>query len=158
MTIMRVALAGAELTHEQKRELTGRLVDAFCEVEVGKNVDAARVGFMVRYEAVAIDDLWVGDRPMVEAGPSGRAALIQVQVMAGPWNSEMKAALFDALESAVREVAEMPKSGAGSDFWMTFVEVPEGGWGLGGRAVSIADLAPIFSDDRQQRIRSYLTT
>ena len=50
----------------------------------------------------------------------------------------------------------MPKRGAGSDFWMTFVEVPEGAWGLGGRAVSIADLAPIFKEDRQERIGAYL--
>jgi hypothetical protein len=106
--------------------------------------------------SVGSDDLWLGDRPMVEAGPSGRAAVIQAQVMAGPWTNAMKADLFARLESAVRDVVEMPKRGAGSDFWMTFVEVPEGGWGLGGRSVSIGDLAPVFSEDRQQRIRAYL--
>ena len=57
----------------------------------------------------------------------------------------MKRELFARLEAAVRDVAEMPKRGAGSDFWMTFVEVPEGGWGLGGRAVSIGELAPVFT-------------
>lgn len=158
MTIMRVGVAGVALSTDSKRELTRRLIDAFCRVEVGEPVDAARVGFMVRYEALDVDDLWVGDRPMVEAGPSGRAAVIQAQVMAGPWTREMKSDLFARLEEAVREVAEMPKRGAGSDFWMTFVEVPEGGWGLGGRAVSIADLAPIFDEDRQARIRSYLAS
>jgi len=156
MTMMRVGLSGFELTRDQKRALTRRLIDAFCAVEVGQDVEAARVGFMVRYESVSVDDLWVGDQPMVEAGPSGRAAVIQAQVMAGPWNDEMKAELFDRLEAAVREIGEMPKEGAGSDFWMTFVEIPEGGWGLGGRAVSIAKLAPVFTEDRQARIRSYL--
>lgn len=158
MTIMRVAVAGAELSGASKQELTRRLIDAFCAVEVGRDVAAARVGFMVRYEALAIDDLWVGDRPMVEAGSSGRAAVIQAQVMAGPWIPEMKAELFERLERAVREVLDMPKQGPGSDFWMTFVEVPEGAWGLGGRAVSITDLAPIFSEDRQARIRAYVAS
>lgn len=157
MTMMRVGLSGFELSREQKQELTRCLIDAFCAVEVGQDVEAARVGFMVRYESVAIEDLWVGDQPMVEAGPSGRAAVIQAQVMAGPWNDEMKAELFDRLEAAVREIGKMPKEGAGSDFWMTFVEIPEGGWGLGGRAVSIANLAPVFTEDRQARIRTYLT-
>jgi hypothetical protein len=156
MTIMRVGLAGVELASEAKRELTRRLIDEFCAVEVGAPVEAARIGFMVRYEALGLDDLWVGDRPMVEAGPSGRAAVIQAQVMAGPWTPEMKQELFERLETAVRDVAEMPRQGAGSDFWMTFVEIPEGGWGLGGRVVSIADLSPIFSADRQTRIQAYL--
>ncbi len=156
MTIMRVGLAGVELSSESKRELTRRLIDEFCAVEVGSPVEAARIGFMVRYEGLAVDDLWVGDRPMVEAGPSGRAAVIQAQVMAGPWTAGMKRELFTRLEAAVRDVAEMPKQGAGSDFCMTFIEVPEGAWGLGGRAVSIGDLAPIFNEDRQARIRAYL--
>ena len=156
MTIMRVGIAGAELSRERKQELARRLIDAFCAVEVGDDVEAARVGFMVRFESLAADDVWVGDRPMIEAGPSGRAAVVQAQVMAGPWNAEMKAELFARLEEAVREVVDMPKRGAGSDFWMTFVEVPEGGWGLGGRVVSIADLAPIFTEDRQGRIGAYL--
>jgi len=158
MTMMRVGLAGVELTTAEKRELTRRLIDAFCSVEVGQAVEAARAGFMVRYETLAAEDLWVGDRPMVDAGPSERAAVIQAQVMAGPWNDAMKAELFARLETAVREVAGMGKRGAGADFWMTFVEVPEGGWGLGGRAVSIADLAPVFTEDRQERIRSYLAS
>ncbi len=156
MTIMRVGIAGVELPGEAKQELAQRLIDAFCAVEVGSDVEAARVGFMVRFESLAVDDLWVGDRPMVEAGPSGRAAVIQAQVMAGPWNPAMKEELFARLEDAVRETVDMPKKGAGSDFWMTFVEVPEGAWGLGGRAVSIADLAPIFNEDRQERIGAYL--
>jgi hypothetical protein len=44
MTMMRVGLSGFELSHEQKQELTGRLIDAFCAVEVGQDVEAARVG------------------------------------------------------------------------------------------------------------------
>jgi len=60
------------------------------------------------------------------------------------------------LEAIVRDVADMPKQGTGSDFWMTIVEVPDGAWGVGGRPVSIAQLAPIFTDDRQEHIRKYL--
>jgi hypothetical protein len=82
--------------------------------------------------------------------------MIDTRVMAGPWNDAMKARLFERLEPIVREVAEMPKEGAGADFWMTIVEVPEGAWGFGGRPVSIGTLAPVFSEDRQARIRAHL--
>ncbi len=50
----------------------------------------------------------------------------------------------------------MPKEGAGADFWMTVLEVPEGAWGYGGRPASIAALAPVFSEDRKERIRAHL--
>ena len=59
-------------------------------------------------------------------------------------------------EKILREVAEMPKEGNGSDIWMTFLEVPEGSWGLGGQTVSIEALSPLFTADRQSRIRKYL--
>ena len=87
---------------------------------------------------------------------TGKAALITTQVMAGPWNPEMKRDLFAKLEEVVRDVAEMPRQGNGGDVWMTVVEVPEGAWGLGGAPVSIERLAPVFADDRKQRIREYL--
>ena len=37
MIMMRVGLSGFELSHEQKQELTRRLIDAFCAVEVGQD-------------------------------------------------------------------------------------------------------------------------
>ena len=77
-------------------------------------------------------------------------------VMAGPWNREMKRDLFARTEEVVRDVADMPKEDAGSNFWMTFVEVPEGSWGVGGRTVSIETLSPVFAEDRQQRIKEHL--
>jgi phenylpyruvate tautomerase PptA (4-oxalocrotonate tautomerase family) len=157
VTIMRVSLAGAPLEADQKRELAERLIGAFAEVEVGRDSPQIREGFVVHFEALAASDLWMGGRPMIEAGSSGRAAIVTTQVMAGPWNDAMKAALFARIEQAVRDVAQMPRAGSGADLWMTFVEVPEGSWGLGGRPVSIERLAPVFSDDRQARIRAYLT-
>jgi phenylpyruvate tautomerase PptA (4-oxalocrotonate tautomerase family) len=154
---MRVSLAGVPLEADQKRELSERLIGAFAEVEVGRDSPQIREGFVVHFEALAANDLWMGGRPMVEAGSSGRAAIVTIQVMAGPWNDAMKATLFTRIEQAVRDVAQMPRAGTGADLWMTFVEVPEGSWGLGGRPVSIERLAPVFSDDRQARIRAYLT-
>ena len=82
--------------------------------------------------------------------------MVDARVMAGPWNDEMKARLFERLEAILRDAADMPKTGNGADFWMTIVEVPEGAWGLGGRTVSIERLAPVFSEDRQERIRAHL--
>ncbi len=156
MTMMRVALVGTQLGPERKADLSRRLIGAFCEVEVGHDVEIAHAGFVVLIEEHAADSVFVGDLPMTAASTVGRSAVIQTQVMAGPWTNEMKAALFARLETIVRDVAEMPKQGTGADFWMTIVEVPEGGWGVGGRAVSIGRLAPVFTEDRQARIRDYL--
>jgi phenylpyruvate tautomerase PptA (4-oxalocrotonate tautomerase family) len=156
MTIMRVSLVGTELSRSQKESLANRLIEAFALVEVGRDTPEIRNGFLVRFEEIASEDLWMGQRPMAEATPSGKAALIETHVMAGPWNEEMKADLFARLEEIVRDVAGMPRSSGGADFWMTFVEVPEGGWGLGGRPVSIGRLAPVFLPDRQERIGTHL--
>ena len=111
---------------------------------------------MVRFETLARDDLWIGTEPAAMSSPSHRAALVTVRVMAGPWNREMKRELFERIEKILREVAEMPRGEGGGDIWMTFVEVPEGGWGVGGRAISIEQLAPVFAEDRQARIGEYL--
>jgi phenylpyruvate tautomerase PptA (4-oxalocrotonate tautomerase family) len=147
---------GAELSAEQKQGLARGLIDAFAEIDRGHSSPQIRAGFVVHIEQVEAGDLWMGDRPMTDASPSGRAAIISTRVMAGPWNRAMKAALFERLEAVVREIADMPDASAGADIWQTLVEVPEGGWGLGGRSVSIERLAPAFADDRQARIRAYL--
>ena len=156
MTVMRVTLAGARLSAEQKASLADRLIGAFADVEVGRDAAAIRRGFVVHFEHVDAGDLWNGSRPMVEAGASGRAALVSTQVMSGPWNRAMKQELFARIEEILRDVADMPREGDGGDIWMTFVEVPEGGWGVGGQPFSIERLAPVFAGDRQRRIRQYL--
>ncbi len=156
MTIMRVALIGVELTPDRKAELARRLIAAFCEVEVGRDVSAAHGGFVVQIDEVRPGNVFMGDAPMTAASAVGRAAIVTAQVMSGPWSDEMKSSLFERLETVVREVAEIPRQGAGADVWMTIVEIPEGGFALGGRPVSIARLAPVFSEDRQDRIRAYL--
>jgi len=156
MTAINLAMAGKPLTSANKSELADRITEAFAHVEVGNDAPQIRGGFMIKFEHLEEDDLWIGTETALHQSPSNRAALITIRVMAGPWNNEMKAELFERIESVLREVAEMPKEGKGSDIWMTFLEVPEGSWGLGGRAVSIAALAPVFTSDRQTRIRTYL--
>ncbi len=158
MTIMRVSLVGASLTSEKKQHLAGRLISAFSLVEVGQDAPAAHAGFLVHFEDVAPDDLYMGGQPMADAGDSGRAAVVTAQVMAGPWTDEMKAQLFRDIEGVIREEIDMPRNEPGADFWMTITEVPEGAWGYGGKPVSIASLAPVFTEDRQERIRGYLDT
>ncbi|MEM7413517.1 MAG: hypothetical protein AAF430_25015 [Myxococcota bacterium] len=156
MTIMRVSLVGASLDAERKQQLASRLIAAFARVEVGQDSPAAHAGFLVHFEEVAPEDLYMGAQRMADAGGSGRAAVVTTQVMAGPWTDAMKAQLFGDLESVIREEVDMPRSGSGADFWMTITEVPEGAWGYGGKPVSIASLAPVFSEDRQARIHRYL--
>ena len=156
MTIMRVSLVGASLSADQKQDLAGRLISTFAKVEVGQENPAVHGGFLVHFDRAEPHDVYVGGASMVEAGESGRAALVTAQVMAGPWTPEMKARLFQDIEEVVRDAADMPRNDPGADFWMTIVEVPEGGWGYGGKPVSIGSLAPAFAADRQERIREYL--
>jgi phenylpyruvate tautomerase PptA (4-oxalocrotonate tautomerase family) len=156
LTIMRVSLVGASLSEHQKETMAKRLIEVFAKVEVGHAEPAVKNGFLVQFEELGRTDLWMGERPMADSSSSGKAAVISAHVMAGPWNPEMKSDLFAGIEAVVRDVADMPKEGAGANFWMTFVEVPEGSWGLGGRPVSIKSLLPVFVEDRQERIRDYL--
>jgi phenylpyruvate tautomerase PptA (4-oxalocrotonate tautomerase family) len=156
LTIMRVGLVGTSLTDQQKEMMAKRRIDVFAKVEVGHAEPAVKNGFLVQFEELGRTDLWMGERPMADSSSSGKAAVVSAHVMAGPWNPEMKRDLFAGIEAVVRDVADMPKEGAGADFWMTFVEVPEGSWGLGGRPVSIKSLLPVFAQDRQERIRKYL--
>jgi phenylpyruvate tautomerase PptA (4-oxalocrotonate tautomerase family) len=53
MTIMRVTLAGTDLTAEQKADLARRLIDAFAQIEVGRSTPQVRAGFVVQIEQVA---------------------------------------------------------------------------------------------------------
>ena len=156
MTIMRVSLVGTSLSEPQKEAMANQLIEAFATVEVGHAAPAVRNGFLVLFEPLGRTDLWMGQRPMADATESGRAAVVSVQVMAGPWNAEMKSELFAKIEDVVRDAAEMPREGAGADVWMTIVEVPEGAWGVGGKSVSIQTLAPVFAEDRQRRIEKHL--
>lgn len=156
MTIMRVSLSGTKLSDSDKSLMVDRLIGAFASIEVGHDSSEIRNGFVVQFEELAAVDSWMGTRPMAASNPSGRSAVIACQVMAGPWNSEMKQELIARLDEIVRDVADIPRNGSGSDVWITFVEVPEGAWGVGGRAVSIGRLAPVFEADRQERIAAYL--
>lgn len=152
---MRVSFVGTSLDTERKQSLASRLIEAFTLVEVGEANPAVHGGFLVHFEEVAADDLYMGDAPMADASESGRCAVITAQVMAGPWTDEMKAQLFGDIEVVIRDALDMPR-GSGSDFWMTITEVPEGAWGYGGAPISIGALAPVFTADRQERIREYL--
>ena len=158
MTIMRVSYVGAQLAVEKKQELASRLIEAFARVEVGQSNPAVHGGFLVHFEAVDATDLYVGDAPMAKASEVGRSVLVTTQVMAGPWTDEMKSEIFGEVETVLRDALDMPRKEPGSDFWMTITEVPEGGWGYGGRPASIAALAPVFTEDRQARIRDYLSS
>ena len=156
MTIMHVTLTGTTLDAKRKQRLASRLIDAFARIEVGQSTPAVRAGFVVRIDEVEPENLWMGDAKMSDASPAGRAAIVNARVMGGPWSDAMKAELFVEIEDAVRDVAEMRRAANGTDFWMTIVEVPDGGWGLGGKPVSIGKLAPAFEEERQQRIEKYL--
>lgn len=158
MTIMQLSLVGTKLSAARKAELVDRLMGEFATVEVGEDKPIARSGFVVDIDEREPGDVFMGNVPMADAGSSGRAAILKAQVMAGPWTDAMKAELHERLERVVRELAEMPREGRGSEFWMTIVEVEEGGWSVGGKTVSIGDIAPVFEQDRQQRIAKYLAS
>ncbi len=156
MTIIRAAFSGVELTSELRARLADRVIGAFAEVECGQDNPLIRGGFLMMFESMGADDVWNGSSPMAKLNPSGKAVVIQTQVMAGPWTAEMKADLYERVQTILREEIEMPRPKGGGDIWMTFVEVPEGGWGVGGRAVSVGKLAPAFTTDRRERIERYL--
>lgn len=153
---MRVGVAGMKLNSEIKTTLAKQLIEAAAWVEVGKFSEQIAAGFTVQIEEVAPDSLWMGLKPLAETHRSGKAVVIQTQVMAGPWNAAMREKLFFRLDAVVREVLEIPKSKSGSDVWITVTEIEDGSFGVGGKPVSIAQLASFFTFDRQQRIIKHL--
>ena len=156
MTTINIAYSGAPLAPSQKSELVSRVTEAFVMEEVGRDSPAIRRGFMTSFTHLGDDDLWLGEQRACDVHRGHRCIQLTVRVMAGPWNAAMKSALFAKVEDILREVADMPRQGTGDDIWMTFVEVPEGAWGLGGRPVSISQIAPVFDEDRRARISAYL--
>lgn len=157
MTIIRAACVGIDLTPELKARLADRVIGAFATVEVGQDNAMVRAGFVMMFETCQPDDIWNGSLPMANVSSAGRAVIIQTQVMAGPWTPDMKAQLYERVESILRDELDMPRPRGGGDIWMTIVEVPEGGWGVGGKPVSIGALAPAFAEDRRARIDAYLS-
>lgn len=153
---MRVSVAGMKLNSAIKANLAERLIIEFASVEVGRFSEQIAAGFTVQIEEIASDSLWIGLKPAVETHKSGKAVVITAQVMAGSWNAAMKEELFARLDVAAREVLEIPKSKSGSNVWITVTEIEEGSFGVGGKPVSIAQLIPYFTFDRQQRIIKYL--
>jgi 4-oxalocrotonate tautomerase len=64
--------------------------------------------------------------------------LVQVSIPAGSLSAEQKRALIAGITDAVVEV-EGPAVRRGT--WVHVTEVPDGGWGMGGRAFTLAELA-----------------
>ena len=156
MTIMRVSIAGITLQPAIKANLAKRLIEAFATVEVGQFSEAIAAGFTLQLEEVETDSLWMGLKPAIETHPSAKAVVIDARVMAGPWNAAMKEELFASLDTVVREVLEIPTSDPGTNIWITLSEIPKDSFCVGGKVVSISQLSPFFTSDRQQRISEYL--
>ena len=156
MTIMRVSVTGIKLQPEIKADLARRLIEEFATVEVGQFSEAIAAGFTVQLEELEPENLWMGLHPAGKAHPSGKFIVITAQVMAGPWNLEMKKEVISRLDHAVREILEIPSKNPGTNIWVTIVEIPNGSFGVGGKVVSISELSPFFTEDRQKRIHEYL--
>ncbi|MBI5606634.1 MAG: hypothetical protein HY879_25160 [Deltaproteobacteria bacterium] len=156
MTIIRVSLVGMTLDSVTKSNLAKRLIEEFATVEVGRFSEPIAAGFTLQLEEVGADNLWMGLKPAVQSHPSGKAVVISAQVMAGPWNAAMKEELFARLDAAVREILKIPKTDSDSNIWMTVTEISGDSFSVGGKVVSIAQLSPFFTADRQKRIGEYV--
>lgn len=67
--------------------------------------------------------------------------LIQISVPAGSLTAEQKQEMIAKITDVVVEVERIPAVRAGT--WVHISEVPEGGWGMGGRAFTLAGLAEL---------------
>lgn len=64
--------------------------------------------------------------------------LIQISVPAGSLSTEQKRQMVEKITDVVVEVEGIPAVRAGT--WVHVNEVPDGGWGIGGHALTLADL------------------
>ena len=64
--------------------------------------------------------------------------LIQISVPAGSLSPEQKRAMVERITEVVVDVEGIPAVRAGT--WVHINEVPDGGWGMAGHALTLADL------------------
>lgn len=152
MTILDVRTTGIDLDAATKERIAGRMVAAFAEVEVGHDDPSAHAGFMVLFDSVADDDMYIGGRRAGVASGTGRGCVVRAQVMAGPWDEDLRKAAVAAVGSVLTDELGL----SGTELWMTLTEIPEGSWGYGGRPLSIEAIAPLFSPERQATITAHL--
>jgi 4-oxalocrotonate tautomerase len=68
--------------------------------------------------------------------------LVQISIPAGSLSAEKKRVMIERVTDAVVEAEGLPVR-AGT--WVHINEVPDGGWGTGGRAWTLADLTARLS-------------
>lgn len=152
MTIVDIRTTGLSLEAEDKQRIASRIVAAFAEVEAGHDDASVHVGFMVLFNEAGDADTYIGPDPVGVATGTGRGVVVRAQVMAGPWDDDLRRDAISSVGSVLRD--ELGLSGA--EIWMTLTEIPDGSWGYGGHPLSIADLAGMFSDERRARIDTHL--
>lgn len=157
MTAITIAIAGTPVSTKSKRNMCSLINDAFLNNEVGIHNEQLRRGIITKFETLDAEDIWVGIDTVADKSELSRAVLVTIRVMAGPWNTSMKMKLIKDIDDIIRNELEIPLEKSSDDIWTTFVEVPEGGWGVGGRQISIAELAPVFATQQQHRIGAYLS-
>lgn len=154
MTVIIVRHPSGRIDLEHRRTLAQTLTDAVLDVECGAITPAARFGFQVHFEELALDQIAIGGRLL--ADQPADVMLVDIAVMDGHWPDSARAAV---IENVLSELAR----GLGVDtpspsWWVNFRTIDEGSWGAGAGVVSMLDLlAPgIFSEQRIAEIRAAL--
>jgi 4-oxalocrotonate tautomerase len=75
--------------------------------------------------------------------------LIQISVPAGSLSPEQKRAMVERITDVIVDVEGIPAVRAGT--WVHINEVPDGGWGIAGRALTLADLQAALQPRAERR-------
>ncbi|MFI7632758.1 4-oxalocrotonate tautomerase family protein [Nonomuraea sp. NPDC049400] len=154
MTVITVTAPAGRLTGEQRRRLARTLTDAVLVPEVGRFVEAARVGFQVHFAESAPDMMAIGGVLLSDSGAD--AMHIDVAVMEADWAPDVRADVITRVLAAMAEACGLEQAPPG--WWVNFRVIEEGSWGSRGGVLSILDLldSGVFSAERAEAIRKQL--
>jgi phenylpyruvate tautomerase PptA (4-oxalocrotonate tautomerase family) len=154
MTVIVVRHPAQRISVEQRRVLAQSLTDAVLEVECGVITTAARYGFQVHFQELALDQIAIGGRLLTDQPMD--AMVVDIAVMDGAWPPSSRATAIKNVLAALRDALDVNEPSA--NWWVNFRVIDEGSWGAGANVISMLDLlAPgIFTDDRIAEIRAAL--
>jgi phenylpyruvate tautomerase PptA (4-oxalocrotonate tautomerase family) len=156
VTIITVNTPTGRLSQEQRRTLAETLTDAVLVPEVGQFAPPARVGFQVHFVERQPDMMAIGGRLLADIAPDADVMVIDVAVMDGDWQQEVRTAVIERILAAMADASDMSKPSP--TWWVNFRVIDEGSWGSSGGVLSALSLldSGVFTEEKVKAIREAL--
>jgi phenylpyruvate tautomerase PptA (4-oxalocrotonate tautomerase family) len=162
MPLIRVSCPENALTAEQKAQLAPLLTDGVMGQEVDPVTDAGRDITALVFNEIADHNCFIGGRSVDKPKhPGDTFWIVEIMVAAGFFDQARRDAVQDAIRKSFVTVLGDDGSAIEHDgvrispayfvrLYSLIVEIPEGSWGAGGRAVSAVEIAKLAGTDQSR--------